>query len=105
MHHRREVATVAALAVHIAEALEQSLSRWPPSWAAAAAIICSSEPENPQRRSVARWGRSCGGSTACATPSDITQRIFASPWSAAARGRAVCPRLRALARFPGERPA
>ena len=56
----REGATVAAFAVHMADALEQR-RRKNPSPAAAAAMTSSSLPSKPSRRSVARLGRSCGG--------------------------------------------
>lgn len=58
-----EGATVAALAVHIAEALlaqRTSVS----SQASARATTSASLPENPQRRKLATSGRGCGGSTA-----------------------------------------
>ena len=91
--------TVAALAVHIALALDTRASSTGSSFAHFARISAS-DPVNPRARSVGRCGRSCGGSTPCTSPSAATASIFARPCSAAARGELAAPWLRALATLP-----
>jgi hypothetical protein len=80
-----EGAQVAALAVHMAAALELSRSRCSAS-RAARVITSSSVPEKPSIRSVFSEGRGWGGSTAWPTPMPATKRIFSRPWRAASRG-------------------
>lgn len=96
--------TVAAFAVHMAEADDDAASRPGASFAARARTAASS-PANPSERSVGRCGRSCGGSTACGTPRAASVRILASPCSAASRGFDTAPAWRVDARFPRDMPA
>ena len=98
-----EGATVAALAVHIADALEQR-RRKRSSSRPARAITSSSEPVKPRRRSVERLGLGWGGSSAWAAPSSCTNRIFSSPCSAAARGLEAFPPCAIDATFPRDSP-
>ena len=97
-------ATVAALAVHMALALQHLASS---SWLsrAAAANTASSLPAKPASRNSHIAGRSCGGRKPCGRPSAATASILASPCSAAARGRDTCLACRPLARLPSLSPA
>ena len=87
--------TVAAFAAHIAEA-DMALAAMPSS-AVSIAV--------PSSASHARWGRGCGMKMPWGRPSARFARIFATPSSAAARGRETTPALRVEARLPRLKPA
>src|SRR5205823_4713851 len=70
--------TVAALAAHMAEALEQAARRLGAVLAADSRILAS-EPVKPRRRRVGMWGRSCGGRTAWRRPRSSMNFILARP--------------------------
>jgi hypothetical protein len=96
--------TVAALAVHIAEA-EKLLRKRAGSASHAARQTSRSLPAKPMRRSHAASGRSWGSSRPCGRPSAIICRILASPCSAASRGAEVLPACVAEAMLPSDSPA
>ena len=98
-----EALTVAAFATHIAAADEHAASSRGACFAAFA-MTSASLPVKPSARSAGTCGRSCGGSTACATPARASARALASPCSAASRGCAIWCACFAAARLPSASP-
>jgi hypothetical protein len=96
--------TVAALAVHIGEA-EYAQARITGASRYAWASTSASRPLKPRRRSRRKFGRACGGSTACAKPRAASSRILARPCRAAWRGFDALFTLLKEATLPNERPA
>jgi hypothetical protein len=99
-----EGATVAAFAVHIADALQVRAKRTNSSFAAFA-ITSASLPVKPRARSVGRCGRSWGGRNPCGSPRPARNAAFASPCFTASRGAETLPSFAVLATLPKERPA